>query len=43
MINKVLIKCMIKLQKNPREIQSVLDNKTINNEIFENFNEDNFF
>ena len=43
MINKVLIKCMIKLQKNPREIQSVLDNKTINNEIFENFKEDKFF
>ena len=42
-INKVLIKCMIKLQKNPREIQSILDNQTINYEIFEDFKGDKFF
>ena len=42
-INKTLLKCMIKLQKNPREIQSVLDNKSINYQIFDEFQEDNFF
>ena len=42
-INKTLIKCMIKLQKNPREIQSVLDNKSINYQIFDDFQEDKFF
>ena len=36
-INKTLIKCMIKLQKNPREIHSVLDNKSINYQIFDDF------
>ena len=42
-INKTIIKCMIKLQKNPREIQSILDNKSINYQIFEDFHEDKFF
>ena len=42
-INKALIKCMIKLQKNPREIQAILDNKSINIDIFEDFQEDKFF
>ena len=42
-INKTLIKCMIKLQKNPREIQSVLDNKSINYQIFDDFQTDKFF
>ena len=36
-INKTLLKCMIKLQKNPREIQSVLDNKSINYQSFYEF------
>ena len=42
-INKTLIKCMIKLQKNPREIQYILDNKSINYQIFEDFQQDKFF
>ena len=42
-INSALIKCMIKLQKNPRDIQSVLDNKSINYKIFENYKNDSFF
>ena len=42
-INLTLIKTMIKLQKNPREIESVLDNKSINYEIFNNLENDKFF
>ena len=42
-INTTLIKCMIKLQKNHRDIQSVLDNKSINYQIFDEFKEDKFF
>ena len=42
-INSTLIKSMIKLQKNTREIESVLDNKSINYEIFKNFEKDPFF
>ncbi len=42
-INSVLIKSMIKLQKNPRDIQSALNNKSINFQIFENFKNDAFF
>ena len=42
-INLTLIKTMIKLQKNPRDIQLVLDNKSINYEIFNNLENDKFF
>ena len=42
-INSVLIKCMIKLQKNYRDIQSILDNKSINFQIFDDFLQDKFF
>ena len=42
-INLTLIKTMIKLQKNPRDIQLVLDNKSINYEIFINLEKDKFF
>ena len=42
-INVTLIKCMIKLQKNYRDIQSVLDNKSINYNMFEDFQQDKFF
>ena len=42
-INTTLIKCLIKLQKNFRDIQSVLDNKSINYQIFDAFKDDKFF
>ena len=42
-INTTLIKCLIKLQKNYRDIQSVLDNKSINYQIFDELKEDKFF
>jgi hypothetical protein len=42
-INTTLIKCMVKLQKNYRDIQSVLDNKSINYQLFDEFKEDKFF
>ena len=42
-INCALIKSMIKLQKNTREIESVIDNKSINYEIFKTFENDQFF
>ena len=42
-INSALIKSMIKLQKNTRDIESVLDNKSINYEIFGNIENDQFF
>ena len=43
LINSTLIKSMIKLQKNTRDIESVLDNKSINYELFQKFEEDKFF
>ena len=42
-INTTLIKTMIKLQKNPRDIESILDNKSINYELFNNIENDPFF
>ena len=42
-INLTLIKTIIKLQKNPREIESILDNKSINYEMFKNLENDPFF
>jgi hypothetical protein len=42
-INSTLLKSLIKLQKNPRDIESVLDNKSINYEIFQNLENDAFF
>ena len=42
-INSTLIKSMIKLQKNTRDIESVLDNKSINYDNFQNLEKDPFF
>ena len=42
-INSTLIKCLIKLNKDPREIVSALDNESINFEIFKSFENDQFF
>ena len=42
-INLALIKSIIRLQKSTRDIESVLDNKSINYEIFKNFENDPFF
>ena len=42
-INLGLIKSMIKLQKNTRDIESVLDNKSMNLQILNNLEEDPFF
>ena len=42
-INITLIKTIIKLQKNPREIESILDNKSINYHMFTNLENDPFF
>ena len=42
-INLTLIKSLIKLQKSTRDIEFVLDNKSINYEIFKNFENDPFF
>ena len=42
-INSALIKSMIKLKKDPKDIQSVLDNESINYSIFSDFENDQFF
>ena len=42
-INSALIKSMIKLKKDPKDIQSVLDNESINYSIFLDFEKDQFF
>ena len=42
-INSALIKSMIKLKKDPKEIESALDNESINFSIFQEFENDQFF
>ena len=42
-INSTLIKSMIKLKADPKEIEAVLDNETINNCNFDDFEKDEFF
>jgi hypothetical protein len=42
-INAALIKSMIKLDKNPKDIESVLDNESISFSIFKDFETDQFF
>ena len=42
-INSTLIKSMIKIKADPKEIESVLDNETINNSKFDDFDKDEFF
>ena len=42
-INSALIKSLIKLNKDPREIESVLDNESIDFSIFQDFENDQFF
>ena len=42
-INSALIKSMIKLKKDPKEIETTLDNESINFAIFQEFENDQFF
>jgi hypothetical protein len=42
-INSALIKSMIKLKKEPKEIEAALDNESINFSIFQEFENDQFF
>ena len=42
-INSAIIKSLIKLNGDPHEIESVLDNKSINYSLFDEFEEDPFF
>ena len=42
-INSTLIKSMIKLKADPKEIEQVLDNETINNSKFDDFEKEQFF
>ena len=42
-INSALIKSMIKVSRSPRDIELVLDNKSIDYDIFKDFEEDIFF
>ena len=42
-INSTLIKSMIKLKADPKEIELVLDNETINNSKFDDFEKEQFF
>ena len=42
-INSALIKSLIKLNRDPREIESALDNESINYSIFKDFDTDQFF
>ena len=42
-INSALIKSMIKLNKDPKDIESVLDNESIDFSIFQDFENDQFF
>ena len=42
-INSTLIKSMIKLKADPKEIETVLDNETINNSKFDDFEKEQFF
>ena len=42
-INSTLVKSMIKIKADPKEIEAVLDNETINNSKFEDFEEEDFF
>ena len=42
-INSAIIKSMIKLNKDPKDIESALDNESINFSIFKDFENDQFF
>ena len=42
-INSTLIKSMIKIKADPKEIELALDNETINNSNFDNFENEKFF